>query len=419
MPVFQLRIETTDAVAGRFLAGVPDAEPVEVEFVPNERLQRYLSGLHDRGHLRYTRMADQEVACAALGEALFEAFFTGSVLDAYRAYEQHASRIRLAIALPSELFYLPWELLRDPAHPEGQFLAAQGSVVRCDAELKDPASILYEPSPSDALLFLLASTETYPLPPFELEDGRVLQVREVRPATFDRFDRRMRDDRNAGFVFFGHGDVEEGRGRLHFVKEERRRLTKVHVPQPIDIFAITDAIGVGAHTRMACLLACETAWARTQVRFSESVVGALMKRTRLSFVVGAQTPIDYYAAREFLFALLHQLDDGDPLDLAIASARRAVRGIDERQVGRAYSRLDWWVPVVYARTTAFDVLPSREALPFPEAAATEGVRARPPAGEPVPAASGGLFLRALGRSLRGWVESEPSVSSALELESRG
>ena len=117
--------------------------------------------------------------------------------------------------------------------------------------------------------------------------------------------------------------------------------------------------------RLACIFACESAWADHGLPFEQSVVGSLISRTWLAFVIGAQTGIDRFAAQEFLDAALDALEQGVSLDLALACGRRAIRGIDHRESSRKHSRLDWWIPVLYSTTDNFEILPeeSRDILP--------------------------------------------------------
>jgi hypothetical protein len=108
--------------------------------------------------------------------------------------------------------------------------------------------------------------------------------------------------------------------------------------------------------RLAFLCACESAWAVTETAFENSIAGNLLRGSAsLGYVIGAQTPIDRFAADIFLERILARLPT-TPLDLAISDARAAVRGMNYSEAGQEYSGLDWWVPVLYARAAGFDVV---------------------------------------------------------------
>jgi hypothetical protein len=141
MPILHLVIRNQPANGDHvvFVQG-RESEALDVQFVPGADFKRDLDALHDRGPARFLRFEDQEPVCAHLGETLFRAFVQARALDRYREYRQGADRPRIALHLPRSLYYLPWELLRDPADPPGQFLSVQGSVVRFDAEAAGPTT---------------------------------------------------------------------------------------------------------------------------------------------------------------------------------------------------------------------------------------------------------------------------------------
>jgi hypothetical protein len=72
--------------------------------------------------------------------------------------------------------------------------------------------------------------------------------------------------------------------------------------------------------------------------------------------------IDRFAADLFLDRILTGLPT-TPLDLAVSDARAAVRGMNYSKPGQEYSSLDWWVPVLYARASGFDLIARADLEP--------------------------------------------------------
>jgi hypothetical protein len=114
---------------------------------------------------------------------------------------------------------------------------------------------------------------------------------------------------------------------------------------------------------MVFLCACESAWAETATAFENSIAGNLLRGSAtLGYVIGAQTPIDRFAADLFLERVLASLPT-TPLDLAISDARAAVRGMNYAEPGQEHSGMDWWVPVLYSRAAGFDIVARPDTRP--------------------------------------------------------
>jgi len=368
--IFELSIQARDQQVGLFqaVAQGEKADAEEVVFVPDKIFLENVNRLQERGPERFQDTLSQEKTCAAVGQQLFSSFFRGKVLDRFRSYRSVNSPPRIALTLPRSLYYLPWEVLQDTIDPMGQFLSMYGSVVRFDAESKQPNDVLFVNTESELnLLLVLASTVDRPIAQFELDGTERINLHVVRPASYDQFERTAK--RNSpcagGFVFFGHGVMDGQYGALMFTRNEWRRLARIPVGDPKRGNIITDAIGPDNKMLMACLFACESAWAREEVTFERSVAGSILVRTWLPFVIGAQIDFDFAAATEFLDRFLVALEDGSPLDIAMGLGRKAVKALDQKGVGQLYSCLDWWVPVLYARTNNFLILPDKDALSFP------------------------------------------------------
>src|SRR6267154_1844977 len=134
MEIFQLKIRETGPAQYRVFA--EDAEnlaPV-INFVPDPKLTLKLERLSERGPNGIQTFVEHEATCKEIGEEIFSSFVQGRTLQQFRAYTQNSSRPRLAIHIPQSLYYLPWEVIRDPTDPPGQFLSLKGSVTRFDID---------------------------------------------------------------------------------------------------------------------------------------------------------------------------------------------------------------------------------------------------------------------------------------------
>ncbi len=74
----------------------------------------------------------------------------------YRAYRNNHRQPRILFHLPRSLHALPWEVIIDPADPQGQFIALYGSVGRCDTITKEE-NASYGKLSALSILFLVAS----------------------------------------------------------------------------------------------------------------------------------------------------------------------------------------------------------------------------------------------------------------------
>ena len=333
-------------------------ETVRLTFSLDKNIANQIDMLHSRGALGYLNFVAQETACIDIGQYLFNTFFVGPALLRYRNYNATVRRPRIALQIPPSLYYLPWEVICDPLANYGQFLSMYGSVIRYDHESR-PASTLYvDEVDTSTYLFLLASVEERPLSPYEPTNEEFLNFLKVEPATYSNFGNRLEKYQPVGLVFFGHGNVVEKRGYLLFLKERRTGLfgrSFMSDPKAGSVVGMT--MGSVRNLRVAYMFACESAWAGKMTVFEDSITGSILKRTGLAYVIGAQTPINFFAAQEFFEHTLAAISKGYPLDLALSEGRKQVRAMDQLDPVRTYSYQDWWVPVLYARTTNFDISP--------------------------------------------------------------
>jgi hypothetical protein len=196
------------------------------------------------------------------------------------------------------------------------------------------------------------------VPPFDPHDENNLQFDVVTPPTYDDFVKVTLSQNPDGFIFYGHGRVRNSMGHLVFVILQGIPLFRTRVNDLRGASMISDPLASKKNLCFSLLLACETAWMSDdpgqQMNFENTVTGSLLTKTKIGFVVGAQLKIDFFAAQRFLSGTLNALQDGTPLDLALRTGRTLVRNMDTNASLR--SPLDWWVPVLYAKSTVFDIL---------------------------------------------------------------
>jgi len=351
-----------------------------INFAPDDEFNNKLMQLHARGADRVLKtIPDQDHVSAFIGERLFRTFIKSGtrtpVSDAFDQFlERHDSEDpqRIALHLARSLYRLPWEVLKDPAAPVGDFLSLFHSVIRVDGEAKgsDPRYTRFPPTdPTLQLLFVRSSPSDRPIGDFDPAETGDVKFHRVDPATYSNFQQftantKIRPD---GFVFLGHGDVDEveNYGVLIFVRWEwgGGLAFRTTASDPRHGYTVGTDLVNRKRLRFGCLMACETAWIDDKFPFDRSVVGSILTRTNIPFVLGAQTPIALYAAREFLSGMVEALHNKEPLDFAVNSGRRRVHA--SPSVPGTYTALDWWVPVLYSKTTNFEVVTEGPPIPIP------------------------------------------------------
>jgi hypothetical protein len=308
----------------------------------------------------------QAPVCAQIGRTLFDTFMSASVLALFRQYRESNDPPRVGLHLSRELYREPWELLKDPEdEQQGDYLSLIGSVVRFDADSgePDPRTRLIPPARSLRCLFVSPQATATPgeqsVPYIRPENFQNVVFDIVNPPTYVDFMRAADNDKTNpdGFIFYGHGKVKDGIGHLIFV-ELQGLIMKKAVDDVRRGSAISTALATKRNLRFSFLMACETAWINDDddqdMKFEDTVAGTLMSQTRIGFVLGAQLKIDFGSAHTFLITTLQQVQAGVPLDLAMKIGRRNIRGL--LPDSNARSPLDWWVPVLYAKSTMFDIL---------------------------------------------------------------
>lgn len=337
--------------------------PQSTHFDISDKFKARINQLHQRvPHLRFQDYLEQEDACRLIGEDLFESFLCGDVLRQYEEYRADADRLRIALYLPRKLYWLPWEVLRDPTRPEGEFLSVQGSLVRCDSELTNKGAAIFRPLDKVNILFFFASPGAEPLGAIHLpKELTKVTVDEVERTTYEEFRRQVKNNmQSCGFILYGHGDVDDDSyGRFVFVREA----AGIDEKDPRRATSMAQYV-TSKSLRTALLVACESGWVKAESPFRKTLVGALFLRTSLDFVIAMQQKIDFYAALDFLRRTVASLEDEVvDLDVAVANGRQAIRDITPERDKKQLSNLDWWIPVMYSRTTLFQLLSRPSELP--------------------------------------------------------
>jgi hypothetical protein len=366
----------------------PDGSSHNIDFVISSDLNKNISKLHARGPYRVLKdIPSQYEVSSFIGETLYRTFIMGeshdgNVSNAFDQFFQSGQGPqRLALHLPRSLYFLPWEVLRRPADPKWAFFSRFHSVVRVDAEangadFRDKRSL-----PTESILqilFVLASPDDAPVGDFEPTNTGKVKFRAVRPrptyTKFQTFISKKGVEKLNGFIFVGHGDIgADNFGRLWFVRQDGL-IVRNWPSDPRPGYIVSADLNHAYKLRLGCLLACDTAWVSDELPFENSVVGAILQGTEIPFVLGTQTPISNYAARVFLEGIVEGLKEKPDLDLAVTRGRNQLYSsemnvrsqlLGKPKVDDAFAALDWWVPVLYSKSTFFEVImePPEIAIP--------------------------------------------------------
>jgi hypothetical protein len=340
-----------------------EQEAVFIQFSFPEHLTLAVHKLHERGGLGFIDYLTHENACSQIGESLFTSFITGINLEKLRQHSKQYEEPRLALCVPRALYWLPWELLRDPTALKGQFFSRIGSIIRYETDLPIENSLVNGQHSRSTYMFLFSNPEDRPLGgTFVPVSTDPIVFAQIKPASYTAFGEESKMDRSQGLVFFGHGERNGKYGRLVFETAYKRTMFSERTRQdPKLSYSIGDVVAKSERLRLAFILACESAWIDQNVAFEYSVTGAMLVRTHIAFVVAMQAPITFVAAREFLETTVEALAKGNPLDLAVSQGRCAIRDF-----GSSLGEMDWWIPVIYSRTANFDIFPRLPPVAVPE-----------------------------------------------------
>jgi CHAT domain len=296
------------------------------------------------------RMLDPHAqASVDLGAGLFESVFREDILLAWirssdtAREHQHGLRLRLRLADAPSLAGLPWEFLYDRKSRRFFAQSDRTPVVRY-LDVANPPQPLAVRGP---LRILVVISSPQDLPPLDVEHewsqihevlaekermGLVIVNRLPYPS-LSELQKWLRRHEVHVLHFVGHGDFDgrTGDGLLAFC-DRLGRLSPV------------TSVQLGAHVRdhdplrLVVLNACRTATTDNMDAFSGMAQGLIQQEA--AAVVAMQFPISDGAAIAFTTEFYGAIADGEPVDQALASARKALL----TDFGE-----EWATPVLYLR----------------------------------------------------------------------
>jgi len=316
--------------------------------------------------LRYLAGADADTLHRH-GADLFDTLIQGRVRDLYQQGRGHAARgsaglrIRLFFDPREErlrsMIRVPWELLRDPNDANDlPALDARRPIVR----VLDTTEQQLTPAegPLQRVLLALANPQQTTSLDLDRERGSVqnalarigLRPRIVRPATRTSLYDAIADGSPHIVHFMGHSDVDPDTGEGILLLEDESGGPD---PLPGTVFA-RFFIGRPA-PRLVVLTSCLSA---TQGRSANPFAGIAfaLVAAGLPAVLAMQSAVEDDHAIRFTERLYRRLVDNDPIEGAVADARKAV------SVGRL-TTLDWAAPVLFMRETVDMSVRSRPEEP--------------------------------------------------------
>jgi hypothetical protein len=350
---FDLLIETEDA--GRYRAKVTNspvgdtpASVFSLPFSPVE-LENLLLKL-DPGRSGMRGAADlQTRASIDLGGGLFDAVFREEVLAAWSRsrdavqQEGRGLRLRLRFADAPSLAAMPWELLYDKSSRTFYAQSDRTPVVRY-FDVMNPPRPLRVRGPL-RILVIISSPPGWPRLSVEREwaaisdaltekqRAHLVSIDRLRAPTISELQRWLRHNEVHVLHFVGHGYFDDRLedGMLMFSDPDGRAAP------------ISSAV-LGAHIRdhdplrLVVLNACQTARVADADPYSGMAQGLIQQQA--AAVVAMQFPISDDAAVVFTREFYGAAADGEPLDQAMVSARKALLA-DPGQ--------EWATPVLFLR----------------------------------------------------------------------
>ena len=320
-------------------------------------LQNQLLGLQNAllrsGSLRRQVVADPEQTkgVADFGLQLFQALFIPELQVAYRRSQDRARaegkglRLRLRIEAP-ELSALPWEYMFDPSERDYLCLSTDTPLVRYLEFDQPPHAVTITPPLS--LLVMIASPKDHPALDVKRERERIevataplraaglMSITWMEGSSWRDLQHALRRGTYHVFHFVGHGgfDSASGEGVLLFTDDQGNSSL-------IGATATARLLCDHPSLRLAVLNSCLGAKGSTTDAMS-STASVLVSRG-IPAVVAMQFEISDDAAIEFSRSLYEAIADGQPIDAAVADARKAVSFASPRSV-------EWGTPVLYMRS---------------------------------------------------------------------
>lgn len=318
---------------------------------------------------------------AKIGERLFKSLFPDEVRSLYQRCLDDLEKdtgLRLKLKLdPREpelaaFQAYPWELIREPGTPDSPVLSRQRPLVRF---LAIPRSIPAHPKPT-CLRILPVAPKPLDMDPLDLETelrnlktalAGVPGVELAEPATptLEGLRQALNERECHVLHFLGHGGFNErtSQGYLYFETENR-------TAAPVTGTALINELSDFPSLRLVVLNACKSARAvgPGHVRPFGGVATTLVLGGLPAVIAMQQWTWDDRAIA-FSKAFYISLAAGEPIDTAMADARKAIHRIN-------LDGFEWAIPVLFMRTPEGVLFPAktirfgwRRAVPWLLAAA--------------------------------------------------
>ena len=375
-----------------------------------------------RGKVRRIESPETQAA-KKFGGQLFEAVFAGPVrntlsasLQSVRGSEEEGLRIRLRLTDVPELGNIPWEFLYDSSLNRFLGLSKESPIVRF-LEVPDPLRPLAVKPPLNTLV-MISSPSDYPELNVKeewrrlseslsgLEQAGLMRVDLLPVASLSQLQRQLRMRDYHIFHFIGHAGFDESAQDGALILQDEKGRGRVVSGQDLGI-VLSDERSL----RLVVLNACEGGRSGQADPFAGCAQSLLQQR--IPAVIAMQFEISDDAAITFSREFYDALARSDPVDTALAEARRAIFAGE--------NGIEWGTPVLYMRTDdgrVFDIqsflgAPSRiepHSLPSP----VEPLPAQPLPSQPVASAAPATSAQALPPAPAPSIQASPAALPALK-----
>lgn len=337
------------------------------------------------GGKRRKKPPKEQKAVQDFGQQLFEALFTGAIRRRYELSLAEAERsdiglrLKLRIQAP-ELAALPWEFLYDPARDAYLCRSANTPIIRY------PESALRTKKPLAVslplrILGMIASPNDQEALDVQQEKQRLekalsglrsrglVRLEWLPGQTWRDLQRAMRTGPWHVFHFIGHGGFNPETDEGYIVLADEHGASR-----PLNATGVGLLLTDHRPLRLVLLNACEGARGSAHDIFSSAA--AILLRAGIPAVVAMQYEISDRAAIEFAHAFYEAMAEGQPVDAAVADARKSV-------TLELPNTVEWGTPVLYMRSldgVLFNIAEQTTAAKQVEAKAVK--TAKPAQGRP-------------------------------------
>jgi hypothetical protein len=301
----------------------------------------------------------EEVSVQEFGGRLFDTFFDGEVRSCYDASQRLAAqqgkglRLKLRIKSP-RLAALPWEFLYDSREGDFICLSREKPLVRY-LDLSRPVQPLAVSPPLRVLGVLASPRDLDPLnvrrekqrveeAVRSLQEDGLLELTWLEGQTWRDLQHAMRGSRWHVLHFIGHGGFDRHRDEGFIaLSDENGETYRLSAAQLARLMADHRSL------RLVLLNSCEGARGSERDIFSSTA--AVLIRRGVPAVLAMQYEITDLAAVEFSRSFFDCLVDGQPVDTAVAEARKSLSMAIPNTV-------EWGTPVLYMRSAdgqVFDI----------------------------------------------------------------